>query len=395
MRKNRYFGLLWLLVVSLALPLLSGCNSSTASAANTQITSAQLNDYFKSTDWVAQHASDADFVIVDTRPAAAYNAGHIPGAISIPRNQFYFPRKVIDQATGTYRLKADGVTPLEIAYDIPTPAELIDILTRNGITPDTTVVSYDNDTSSYGGRVTWVLKTYGHSKAYTIDGGIDKWKDVDGRTLSTSAASPTPSAKPYKITSYHNHRITKSDLAAVIDTANGNHTKAGYVISDVRTPSEYTGFGTTVTSGTASTGAWILNTTPFVYSTNEGARPGHIPYVKFSDYESAVYTDYINPATGLPVPSTLQPGRNVKVLKSAADIQAHFTSLGITPDKIVYNYCEGGFRSGVYTFIQLGLGYPNVYNYDGSWNEWSIQNQTASQNAQYPVVTGDGRVGGP
>lgn len=390
MKRRDIFTILGLLLVALtAGSLLSGCNSSSATAASTPTTTAQLSDYFKSTDWVAQHASDANFVIVDSRPTAAYNAGHIPGAISIPRDKFYFPRKVIDAATGAYKVDAGG-NPIQIAYDIPTPAELIDILTRNGITPDTTVVSYDNDTSSYGGRVVWVLKTYGHAKAYVIDGGIDKWKDVDGRTLSTTAVTPTASSKPYKITSYNNYRITKSDLAAVIDTANGNHTKAGYVISDVRTPSEYTGFGTTVTSGTASAGAWTLNTTPFIYSTNVGARPGHIPHGKFSDYESAVYTDYINLSTGLPVASTLQPGRNVKVLKSAADIQAHFTSLGITPDKIVYNFCEGGFRSGVYTLIQLGLGYTNVFNYDGSWNEWSIQDATL-----YPVVTGDGRVSGP
>lgn len=391
MKLRTALAILAVTATTMGAALLSGCNSSSATAASTApASSASLSEYFKSTDWVATHSSDVNFVIVDTRPAAAYNAGHIPGAVSIPRDKFYFPRKIIDTTTGSYKLKADGVTPLEFAYDIPTPAELIDILTRNGINPDTTVVSYDNDTSSYGPRVAWVLKTYGHAKAYTIDGGIDKWKDVDGRVLSTTPVTPTPSTKPYKIASYNNYRINKADLAAVIDTANGNHTKTGYVISDVRTPSEYTGFGTTVTSGTASTGAWTLNSTPFIYSSNVGARPGHIPYGKFSDYESAVFTDYINPSTGLPVASTLQAGRNVKVLKSAADIQAHFDSLGITKDKIVYNFCEGGFRSGVYTLIQLGLGYTNVYNYDGSWNEWSILDSE-----HYPVVTGDGRISGP
>lgn len=391
MKLRTAITLLALTATTMGAALLSGCNSSSATAAATAPpTTASLSDYFKSTDWLAQHSSDANFKIVDTRPSADYNAGHIPGAISIPRDQFYFPRKIIDTTTGLYKLKADGVTPLEFDYDIPTPAELIDILTRNGITPDTTVVSYDNDTSSYGPRVTWVLKTYGHAKAYAIDGGIDKWKDVDGRVLTTDVPPRISSTKPYKIASYNNYRINKADVAAVIDTANGNHTKAGYVISDVRTPGEYTGFGTTVTSGTDSTGAWTLNSTPFIFSSNVGARPGHIPYGKFSDYESAVFTDYINPTTGLPVASTLQAGRNVKVLKSAADIQAHFDSLGITKDKIVYNFCEGGFRSGVYTLIQLGLGYTNVYNYDGSWNEWSILDPTL-----YPVVTGDGRISGP
>ena len=391
MKLRTAFTILTLAATTMGAALLSGCNSSSAIAAATPpATTSSLSDYFKSTDWVATHSNDANFVIIDTRSKANYDLGHIPGAVSIPRNQFYFPRKIIDTTTGLYKLKADGVTPLEFAYDIPTPAELIDILTRNGITADTTVVSYDNDTNSYGPRVTWVLKTYGHAKAYAIDGGIDKWKDVDARVLSTTAVTPTAATKPYKIASYNNYRINKADVAAVIDTANGNHTKAGYVISDVRTPSEYTGFGTTVTSGTTSVGAWTLNATPFIYSSNVGARPGHIPYGKFSDYESDVFTDYINPTTGLPVASTLQAGRNVKVLKSVADIQTHFDSLGITKDKIVYNFCEGGFRSGVYTLIQLGLGYTNVFNYDGSWNEWSILDST-----HYPVVTGDGRISGP
>jgi thiosulfate/3-mercaptopyruvate sulfurtransferase len=388
MKLRTLFTIMAISATTMGTALLSGCNSSSATAASGPSTTATLSDYFKTTDWVATHASDANFVIVDTRTKANYDLGHLPGAISIPRNQFYFPRKVIDATTGSYKLQADGVTPVQIAYDIPTPAELIDILTRNGITPDTTVVSYDNDTNSYGPRVVWVLKTFGHAKAYAIDGGIDKWKDVDGRALNTTAVTPTASTKPYKIASYNNYRVTKSDLAAVIDTANGNVTKAGYVISDVRTPSEYTGFVTTVTSGTASAGVWSQSATPLVYSANAGARPGHIPHDKFSDYESAVFTDYKD-ASGNTVASSFQAGRNVKVLKSAADIQAHFDSLGITKDKIVYNFCEGGFRSGVYTLIQLGLGYTSVYNYDGSWNEWSIQDATL-----YPVVTGDGRTSG-
>jgi len=362
MKRQLNFILSTLLILTVALAA-SGCKKK----------AAVLSDYFKSTDWVAQHASDANFVIIDTRSAADYAAGHIPGAVSIPRNTFYFART---QVNGK-----------KFAYDIPTAAELIDILTANGITPDTTVVSYDTDTSSYGGRSTWVLRVYGHEKSYTIDGGADKWKDADGRAWDTTPVTPAKSANPYVIASYFNHRINKADLAAVIDAANGYKTVKGYVISDVRTPSEYTGFATTVTSGSQSAGTWDVSATPFIYSTNVGARPGHIPYVKFSDYATDVYTDYLD-ASGQPVASTLQKNHNVQVLKSEADLRAHFAGLGITSDKIVYNYCEGGFRSGVYTLILLGLGYPEVYNYDGSWNEWSIQDD-----ALYPVVTGDSRDG--
>jgi thiosulfate/3-mercaptopyruvate sulfurtransferase len=322
---------------------------------------------------VAEHAEDDNFVIVDTRTAEDYALGHIPSAINIPRTSFYFSRTQVDGQT--------------IAYDIPTPAEFIDILTNSGITPDTTVVACDNDINSYGGRFPWVLRVYGHEKAYVIDGGADKWKDADGREWDTTPVTPEPSDTPYKIASYNNYIINKGDLAAVIDRKNGDRTKSGYVISDVRTPSEYTGFATTVTDGSISKGAWDVSATPFIYNTTEGARPGHIPYAKFSDYASDVFTDYLD-ADGLPVASSLQENHNVQVLKSEADLREHFEGLGITPDKIVYNHCEGGIRSGVYTLILLGLGYSEVYNYDGSWNEWSIQDAEL-----YPVATGDARDG--
>jgi len=298
--------------------------------------SSSLDEYFKSTDWVAQHA--AEIVIVDTRPEGDYSKGHIPGAINIPRDHFFFGRKQVDGK--------------EIKYDIPTQAELIDILTNAGIGPDTAVVAYDNDLSSYGGRFPWVLRSYGHEKAYAIDGGIDKWKDADGRSLDKAAVLPKLAAKPYKIAAIGKYRSTKADVAAVIDTANGNVTRAGYLLSDIRTTGEYDG----------ST----------LYDKGFDARPGHIPYAVFSDYNTFAYTDYLD-AKGQSVKSSFQANHNVHVLKKAEDLKAAFAAKGITPDKAIINYCEGGFRSGVYTLILLGLGYPKVSNYDGSWNEWSKQ----------------------
>ena len=353
-----------LLIILLLTVISTGCK---------QTRTAVLSDFFKSTDWVAQHAGDSNFVIVDTRPAVDYAAGHIPGAINIPRTKFYFSRTQVDGNT--------------IAYDIPTPAELVDILTANGITPDSTVVAYDTDTSSYGGRFPWVLRSYGHEKAYVIDGGADKWKDADKREWTTEPVTPLPGDAPYAIAAYGKYRVTKGDVAGIIDRDNGYAIAQGYVISDVRTPSEYTGFVTSVTSGTVSGGQWSVSETPYVASKTAGARPGHIPFAKFSDYATDVFRDYLD-TSGNPVPSSLQAGHNVKVLKSEADILAHFQSLGITKDKTIYSHCEGGFRSSVYTLILLGLGYPKVYNYDGSWNEWSLQNDSL-----YPVATGDGRDG--
>lgn len=364
----------------------SGGNSAVANEAAPRA-AAQLTDYFKSTDWLADRLVDNNVVIIDVRAKAIYDAGHIPGAINIPKDRIcYFPRRIIDPVTGYHKQVNPPTdnTYIQISYDQPTPAEMIDILTYNGITPTTTVAVYDTDTSAYPGRVVWTLKTYGHANAFAIDGGIDKWRDADKRKLSTTPVTPVPSSKPYTISSYHKHRLTKSDVTAVINA--DNTTKAGYVLLDIRTPSEYTGFGTTVVSGSATAGVWTQNSTPFIHTKNAGARPGHIPYAKFVDYGSGFFTDYLD-STGNPVAKTVGSG-NVKVFKSAMEIQALFNSLGVTSDKIVYNYCEGGFRSGVATLLQLALGY-SAFNYDGSCNEWSIQSSA------YPIATGDGRVAGP
>jgi 3-mercaptopyruvate sulfurtransferase SseA len=64
--------------------------------------------------------------------------------------------------------------------------------------------------------------------------------------------------------------------------------------------------------------------------------------------------------------------KNLVAIKSFDELQALFTSKGITPDKEVFPYCAVGGRSAYIWFVlKYLLGYPHVRNYDGSWNEWS------------------------
>jgi len=47
-----------------------------------------------------------------------------------------------------------------------------------------------------------------------------------------------------------------------------------------------------------------------------------------------------------------------------------YSRLGVTPDKEVIPYCQGGYRSA-HTYLALRLiGFPKVRNYLGSWGEW-------------------------
>ena len=47
-----------------------------------------------------------------------------------------------------------------------------------------------------------------------------------------------------------------------------------------------------------------------------------------------------------------------------------YEKAGITPDKEVVSYCQGGYRAA-HSYVALRLlGFPKVRNYIGSWKEW-------------------------
>jgi thiosulfate/3-mercaptopyruvate sulfurtransferase len=47
-----------------------------------------------------------------------------------------------------------------------------------------------------------------------------------------------------------------------------------------------------------------------------------------------------------------------------------YDAAGVTPDKTVMTYCQGGYRAA-HTYVALRLlGFPDVRTYTGSWKEW-------------------------
>jgi len=56
--------------------------------------------------------------------------------------------------------------------------------------------------------------------------------------------------------------------------------------------------------------------------------------------------------------------------KSNQQLKAMYDQAGITADKEVVSYCQGGYRAA-HSYIALRLlGFPRVRNYIGSWKEW-------------------------
>jgi thiosulfate/3-mercaptopyruvate sulfurtransferase len=120
--------------------------------------------------WIAAHLQEPDVrvVEVDVTPAA-FDAGHIPGAV------FW-------NAYGDLR-------PLDYR---PLPAsEFARLLSRSGIDPDTTVVFY-----GYGAYLGyWLMRSHGHTRVCVMDGPRERWVDA-GHGWTIDVVRPAPTRYP-------------------------------------------------------------------------------------------------------------------------------------------------------------------------------------------------------
>jgi thiosulfate/3-mercaptopyruvate sulfurtransferase len=129
------------------------------------------NEILVDARWLAEHRTDARVVLVDTRPAADFRAGHLPRA----RHFDPFPFHHAD--TGE-----SGMRELR--------AQLEWIFSALGITSDETLVCYENDSGMRATRVAWLAEYMGHRRVRILDGGLKL-----ARAELTSAVEPImPSA---------------------------------------------------------------------------------------------------------------------------------------------------------------------------------------------------------
>ena len=57
--------------------------------------------------------------------------------------------------------------------------------------------------------------------------------------------------------------------------------------------------------------------------------------------------------------------------KSGSELLKLYELSGVTQDKEVISYCQGGYRAA-HSYLALRLlGFPRVRNYIGSWKEWA------------------------
>jgi len=137
--------------------------------------SATLPAVLVTTDWVAQHATDAGVRVVEVDvDTTSYDQGHVPGAAG-----WNWTTQLCDT----------------VVRDIVPADKLEALLGQSGIDNKTTIVLYGDNNNWFAAWAFWQLKVYGHDDVRIMDGGRKKWL-AEGRELSTEKASFQ--AKTYK-----------------------------------------------------------------------------------------------------------------------------------------------------------------------------------------------------
>ena len=164
------------------------------------------------TDWVAQHLDDPQIRIVESNEdPLLYTSGHIPGAVQID-----WTVDLNDQLRRDY-LDQGGFETL---------------MSRNGITPDTTVVFYGDKSNWWACYALWVFQLFGHGKARVMDGGRLKW-ELEGRELTRAVPSYTHTTYKAAARDDSSERAFRNEVLT--------HIEADRPLVDVRSPQEFSG----------------------------------------------------------------------------------------------------------------------------------------------------------
>jgi thiosulfate/3-mercaptopyruvate sulfurtransferase len=165
-----------------------------------------------STDWVEAHVDDPNVRVVEVDVnTAAYDEGHVPGAIAWAWNS---------QLCDTVR------------RDILSQSAFEKLMGDSGVGNNTTVVLYGDNNNWFAAWAFWQMKIYGHKDVCLMNGGRKKWI-AEARDLS----SVTPK------TVRTQYQANKADLSlrAFLPQAQEASARSTAALVDVRSPQEFSG----------------------------------------------------------------------------------------------------------------------------------------------------------
>ena len=255
-------------------------------------------------DWVTENLKNPNVVIVEVdEDTTLYDQGHIENAI-----RFHWRDDL-----------QDGVI-----RDLISKEKFEALLSKSGISNDTTVILYGGNNNWFATYALWYFKVYGHQDVRLLDGGRKRW-ELDGRPFVTEV--PIPKISKYVAKERDNSiRAYRDEVIAAIGKEN---------IVDVRSPAEFSG---------------------------ELAAPAHLPQ------EGGQVKGHIPTAKNIP---WSKAANEDGTFKSESELKEIYVGAGVDLSKDTIAYCRIGERSAFSWFVLHELlGIKNVKNYDGSWTEY-------------------------
>lgn len=257
-----------------------------------------------STDWALENLNNPSVVFVEVdEDTTLYEGGHIEGAIT-----FHWRDDLQD---GLIR-------------DLISEEKFEALLSKNGISNDSTVVLYGGNNNWFATYAFWYFRIYGHQDVRLLDGGRKLW-ELKGLPLVTEV--PVRTATRYVASERDNSiRAYRDEVIAAIGAKN---------IVDVRSPAEFSG---------------------------ELAAPAHLPQ------EGGQIKGHIPTAKNIPWSKAANEDGTFKTDAELAEI---YSAAGVDLAKDTIAYCRIGERSAFSWFVLHELlNVTHVKNYDGSWTEY-------------------------
>ena len=257
-----------------------------------------------SADWVAENIKNPHVAIIEVdEDTTLYAQGHIENAITFNWRE--------DLQDGLRR-------------DIISKEGFELLLSRSGISNDTTVVLYGGNNNWFAAYAYWYFKLYGHQDVRLLDGGRKRW-ELDARPFVTAVPNRTATryvAKDQDLSL----RAFRDEVVAAIGVQN---------IVDVRSPAEFSG---------------------------ELAAPAHLPQ------EGGQVKGHVPTAKNIP---WSKAANEDGTFKSQEELKEIYTAAGVDLSKETIAYCRIGERSAFSWFVLHELlEVSKVKNYDGSWTEY-------------------------
>ncbi|MGF1470838.1 MAG: sulfurtransferase [Rubrobacteraceae bacterium] len=276
------------------------------------------------TGWLQEHLDEPDVRVVDIRGYVRKTdlGGGRQKAEYLPAREEYdeahIPGAVYVDWTRDIVDPGDPV-PAQVAP----PDRFAALMSSLSIGNGSHVVAYDHAGGQFATRLWWALVYYGHERVSVLDGGWRKWtaenRPTTDRVPDPAPATFIPEPQPgWRVDAEH------------VRSAGG---EADILILDARDWGQYTG----------------------EIARGEG-RGGHVPGAEHLHADSLFD----------PESETFLPDDQLEKRLREAGVPEN-------KEKPVVAYCNGGVAATVPLFALHRLGYRNLSNYDGSWNEWGVR----------------------